>query len=129
MQHTDLDFIERGWGNYDLYKAPVAKRGCDDITMSHDIDYHYRLHNIGAHLEMMQHIPHLKPLWPELRQDFDAVTGRWQDIVEEILGEKEAEDVVEEKEEEIETEEKTEEFSTSTEYEKSITKIETKKTK
>ena len=59
MQHFDIDFVERGWGNLDLYKSPMAKRGCDDITMSHDMDYHYRLHNIGMHLEMMQHIPQL----------------------------------------------------------------------
>ena len=60
MQHFDIDFVERGWGNLDLWKSPMAKRGCDDITMSHDMDYHFRLHNIGMHLEMMQYIPQLR---------------------------------------------------------------------
>jgi len=119
MQHFDIDFVERGWGNLDLYKAPMAKRGMDDITMSHDMDYHYRVHNIGMHLEMMSHIPHLKPLVPELKQDFEIVTAKWQDIVEEILGDKEEENI---EEESIETSEKTEESETMTEY----TKIEVK---
>ena len=60
MQHFDNDFVDRGWGNLDLYKSPMAKRGCEDITMSHDMDYHYKLHNIGMHLEMMQYIPQLR---------------------------------------------------------------------
>lgn len=59
MQHFDIDFVERGWGAYDLYKSAMAKRSCDDITMAHDMDYHFRLHNIGMHLEMMQYIPQL----------------------------------------------------------------------
>jgi len=87
MQHFDNDLVERGWGNVDLWKSPMAKRGCDDITMSHDMDYHFRLHNIGMHLEMMRYIPHLKPLVPEMKADFAAATRKWQDIVEEVLGE------------------------------------------
>jgi len=125
MQWLDMDFVERGWGNVDLYKSPIGKRGCDDITMSHDIDYHYKLHNIGMHLEMMQYIPHLKPLYPELKADFEAVTAKWQDVVEDILGEDEVE---EEEVEEVETR-KTEEIESVTEYETKTTTIETKKTK
>jgi len=90
MQHFDNDLVERGWGNVDLWKSPMAKRGCDDITMSHDMDYHFRLHNIGMHLEMMRYIPHLKPLVPEMKADFAAATRKWQDIVEEVLGEETA---------------------------------------
>eukprot|EP01084_Bolivina_argentea_P028722 53344_1 len=88
MQHFDLDFVERGWGNLDLWKSPMAKRGCDDITMSHDMEYHFKLHQMGMHLEMCQHIPHLRPLVPELKADYKAATGKWQDIVQEILGNK-----------------------------------------
>merc|ERR1712130_868063 len=94
---------------------------------SHDIDYHYKLHNIGMHLEMMRYIPHLKPLVPELKADFESATAKWQDIVDEILGEKEDESIECEKEEEIETSEKTETYSSSSGIESKTTKISTKK--
>merc|ERR1712130_513399 len=97
---------------------------------SHDIDYHYKLHNIGMHLEMMRYIPHLKPFVPELKADFESATAKWQDIVDEILGDKEDESVEEEKEEEIETTESTETYSsTSGVVESKTTKISMKKTK
>jgi len=86
MQWAEYDMFERGWGNWDLYKATMAKRPCEDLTNTHDVDYHYRVHNIGMHLEMARHIPHLKPLMPELEQDFQHCTGKWQDIVHDILG-------------------------------------------
>merc|ERR1719242_2563745 len=59
----------------------------------------------------MQYIPHLKPLYPELKADFEAVTAKWHEEVEEV-----------------ETR-KTEEIESVTEYEKKTTTIETKKTK
>ncbi len=57
MQHFEIDMAERAYGQNDLYKSPLAKRSTDDITMSHDMDYHYYLHNIGMHLEMMRYVP------------------------------------------------------------------------
>ena len=69
----------------------------------------------------------LAPLWPELKADFESVTAKWQDIVEEILGERSDSETEIEKEEEIT--EKTEEFESSNAFERSVTKIETKKTK
>eukprot|EP00484_Ammonia_sp_Unknown_P020983 CAMPEP_0197031754 /NCGR_PEP_ID=MMETSP1384-20130603/10653_1 /TAXON_ID=29189 /ORGANISM="Ammonia sp." /LENGTH=459 /DNA_ID=CAMNT_0042461325 /DNA_START=28 /DNA_END=1407 /DNA_ORIENTATION=+ len=120
MQWLDHDFMDRGWSNFDLYKAPLAKRGCDDITMSHDMDYHYRVHNIGAHLQIARCIPHLRPLLPELTQDFEAATIKWQDIVEDVLGDEEAKE--EEREEVTESSEKTEEYESGTEYSKTVTK-------
>merc|ERR1740123_165347 len=130
MQHFDIDFVERGWGNLDLYKSPMAKRGMDDITMSHDMDYHYKVHNIGMHLEMMRYIPHLKPFVPELKADFECATAKWQDIVDEILGNAEDETTEEEEEETSETTESTETYSSATGItQSSTTKYQMKRTK
>ena len=77
---------------------------------------------------ILRYLHSLKPLIPEMKAEFKAVAGKWQDIVEDVLGDKQ-EDTIEEREEEYESSESTEEISHDGEYEKKTMKIETKRTK
>ena len=83
-QYIDFDLVEKSFDD-ELYRIPKFKRPFDDITMKPDIELHHHLENFAIHVDMARYIPHLKPLLPELRQDFTNVTKYWNKVLQEVF--------------------------------------------